>query len=148
LDGRWLVSWENLAEDILGEFVSAQDPPEPHVLRFVAFLAERERNRSRERRETIYAIPTLYARWLADARRWAATSYERMRKDAEHWALHLDKVRSAYHRRKKDPSWMEKKRARGRATEAKAWARKSADPVWREERRRKRREAYAAGRNA
>lgn len=143
------MAWESsLLLEIIGEFAGAQIAPEPLMFAYEAFMATRERERSRDRRERIYAIDCLYQRWLADARRWAESSYQRMRADPERWERFKARQMAGYHRRKHDPEYMERRRAKGRATAAKSWKRKSTDPQWMENRRRKRREQYAAKRTA
>lgn len=139
------MAWESsLALEIIGEFAVAQIAPEPRMFACEAFMATRERERSRDRRERIYAIDTLYRKWLADTRRWAANSYQRMRSDPVRWERFKAQKRAEHHRRKHEVDFMERRRMCGRVSMAKAWKRKSADPQWMEKRRRQRREQYAA----
>ena len=138
------MSWENLSEDILDEFVAVQRHPESLLAGWSAFKAERERERSEDRRATIYAVPPLYEKWLADNRRWAQATYERMREDPARWSQHLERAKKAYERRKEDPAWVERKRARARAAARSAWPRKAADPEWMERRRSQKRATHAA----
>jgi hypothetical protein len=138
------MAWStSLALDIIGEFAGAQIAPEPRLFAYEAFMATRERERSRDRRERIYAIDTLYQKWLADTRWWAANSYQRMRADPVRWERFKAQKRTEYHRRKHEVGFIERKRECGRAAMAKIWKRKSADPQWMENRRRQRREQYA-----
>jgi len=140
------MSWENLSEDILDEFVAVQRHPESLLAGWSAFKAERERERSEDRRATIYAVPPLYQKWLVDNRRWAQATYERMREDPARWAQHLERASKAYERRKQDPAWLERRRTRARASARSAWPRKAADPQWMERRRAQKRAAYEAQR--
>jgi hypothetical protein len=143
------MAWESsLALEIIGEFAGVQIAPEPALFAYEAFMATRERERSRDRRERIYAIDCLYQRWLADTRRWAASSYQRMRADPARWERFKSRKRSDYHRRKHDPEFMNRRRAQNRDRAAKDWKQKSADPQWMESRRRQRRQRYAAKRAA
>lgn len=135
-----LMAWENLAEDILGDFASHAGRMHDREFDLAMRRCDHRNEVIQRYRDKLRADPHRLEHHRQVRRRSSKAEYERIRGDRERWAKRLERQRQAYYRLNQG----DRRRDAKRVYYSQWWERKTRDRQWAEERRRKQREAKRA----